>query len=115
MGWSRKLLIHSSLKHQKTYSHIFPFQYKCLDTPDGIYNYHPDAWLWTCYDKTCPPDAIPTSGTLVFEDPLPAYNDYGLGQWPLDPDQCYVALLNRNVGRSPPPYDMVCEGDEFIM
>ena len=50
-------------------------QYKCKDDDDAdaVYNYHPDTWLWNCYDGVC----TDTLGTLVFEDPLPEYTESG--------------------------------------
>ena len=89
-------------------------QYKCKENPEGDYNYHPDVWQWICVDSVCTGEP-PVTGTLVFEDPLPAYTAYGPINWPLVPDQCYVPLLSRNVGRSPPPYDLICVGEEFTI
>lgn len=88
--------------------------YKCLEDGNTVYNYHPDAWLWNCVDSICTGEP-PSTGIVVFEDPIPSYNDFGPHQWPLERDQCYVALMNRNDGFSPPPYDMICEGFEFIL
>ena len=89
-------------------------QYKCKENPEDTYNYHPDTWLWGCVDGVCKGEA-PISNTLVFQEPLPEYTNFGPHTWPLEKNQCYVALLNRNKGRSPPPYDLVCEGVEFIV
>ena len=69
--------------------------------------------MWTCKDGPCK-GTPPTSGTLVFESPIPEYNNYGPHNWPLEPGQCYVAVLSRNTGASPPPYNLVCEGVEFV-
>jgi hypothetical protein len=91
----------------------FLLQYKCKKSDESTYNYHPTAWLFICYDGVCqgPP---PTNGTLEFQEPFPEYTDYGPYEWPLVKGECYVALLSRNVGRSPPPYDLICVGEEFI-
>ena len=98
---------------------IFPaffFQYKCKKSEDDNYNYHPEVWLWGCYDGVCPEGTDPpTYNVLTFESPLPKYTEYGPLTWPLDKDQCYVAVLSRNTGRSPPPYDLICVGEEFII
>ena len=93
---------------------LLKLQYKCKETSGDTYDYHPDAWLWGCYENICEGEP-PKYNTLVFEDPLPEYNEYGPHIWPLEKNQCYVALLSRNTGRSPPPYDLICEGLEFIL
>ena len=93
----------------------FLLQYECKESEEDEYNYHPAAWLWGCYDSVCPAGVEPpTYNILTFKDPLPAYTEKGPLRWPLKKDQCYVAALSRNTGRSPPPYDLICVGEEFI-
>ena len=89
-------------------------QYKCKDDEDAVYNYLPDIFLWNCFDHICT-GTPPSTGILVFENPLPDYTEYGPHTWPLDRDQCYIAVMNRNDGASPPPYDVICEGVEFTL
>jgi hypothetical protein len=79
------------------------------------YNYHPTMWLWTCFDKPCTAETALTQGELVFnKDTLPGYTEFGPHTYPLPPG-CYVTILNRNFGLSPPPYDIVIEGEEFYV
>jgi hypothetical protein len=88
--------------------------YPCKQDGELTYNYHPTMWLWSCYDGACVDGQEKYSNTLVFNDTLPAYTDLGPHQWPL-PSGCYVAILNRNYGLSPPPYDIIIEGQEFFV
>jgi len=88
--------------------------YECI--PDGLdeFKYHPNIWLWTCYDSVCANDEDNSQGTVVFNDNLPTYTQYGLHSYPIEPG-CYVAVLNRNEGFSPPPYYTVVIGGEFTV
>lgn len=67
--------------------------------------------MWNCVDGVCTGEA-PIEGKLEFTD-LPDYNAFGPHKFPLDPDTCYVAVLQENDGLSPPPYTEICRSDEF--
>ena len=89
--------------------------YPCLNTTNAtLYNYHPSTWQYTCVDAPCTIDNLAYSGDLVYDDNLPTYVQYGPHDWPLPPG-CYIAIYNRNYGLSPPPYDIVIEGQEFYV
>ena len=88
--------------------------YACKNESNPTYNYHPTIWLWTCYDAKCQTGEEMYASTLVFNNTLPVYTEFGPHEWPLPPG-CYVAVLNRNYGLSPPPYDIVIEGSEFYV
>jgi hypothetical protein len=93
---------------------FFSLQYRCLEEGETEYAYHPDNFLWNCFDGICTGQS-PVDGELIFDDPMPTYTEFGPHQWPLDPDQCYVAVMNLNTGASPPPYDVKCVGEEFFL
>ena len=88
--------------------------YPCLPENTTTYNYHPTIWLWTCYSAPCSDGNLAFQNDLTFNSTLPSYTNYGPHTWPLPPG-CYVTILNRNYGLSPPPYDIVIEGEPFYI
>jgi len=82
--------------------------------------FHAKVWKWSCGSSRCQ-DAVQT-GSLVF-DSLPYYNIFGPHAWPVAPtldekgniNRCFKAVYLRNDGPSVPPYEALCESEEFTI
>jgi len=97
---------------------LYPCSEANLDTPFSV---EPVMWAYTCYSRICrfeDPSTATGIGSFTFDDStLPTYGSTGIYQ---NIDQilnqepgCYVILLNRIDGDSPPPYYGICEGNEI--
>ena len=83
----------------------------------------PAFWAYTCYDRSCRKDALPTAkiaATVIFaDDSIPDFGSSGIyktiAQVENEGGGCYTLLLNRIDGFSPPPYYNICKGNEIML
>eukprot|EP00545_Synedropsis_sp_CCMP1620_P000481 CAMPEP_0119004094 /NCGR_PEP_ID=MMETSP1176-20130426/946_1 /TAXON_ID=265551 /ORGANISM="Synedropsis recta cf, Strain CCMP1620" /LENGTH=530 /DNA_ID=CAMNT_0006955765 /DNA_START=112 /DNA_END=1707 /DNA_ORIENTATION=- len=89
---------------------------------------HSESWLWACAEfgenfMSCAGPA--STGSVTFQDPMPAYNDPGPHTFPIAPffkdgpgsdiNTCFQAVLLRFDGPSVPPYVSSCLSAEFTI
>mmetsp|Transcript_14762 Transcript_14762/g.22539 ORF Transcript_14762/g.22539 Transcript_14762/m.22539 type:complete len:516 (-) Transcript_14762:130-1677(-) len=99
--------------------------YPC-DEKDSLpmaFSVEPDFWAYTCLDRACrsdPVDTATTVGPKVFSDAtIPPFGQQGVYKSIADIEAegggCYVVLLNKMDGFSPPPYYNLCMGNEIML
>jgi len=92
-----------------------------MTTP--AFKVEPAFWAYTCYDRSCRRDDVETatkSGILNFSDKtLPDFATQGVYSTIAEIQEkgggCYVVLLNKMDGFSPPPYYNLCLGNEIMI
>mmetsp|Transcript_30749 Transcript_30749/g.46621 ORF Transcript_30749/g.46621 Transcript_30749/m.46621 type:complete len:313 (-) Transcript_30749:67-1005(-) len=98
--------------------------YPCSDanTEPLAFNKEPKVWAYACYDENChyDPGVGVGAGFVTFDDKtLPPFGNQGIHTTIDDlvknAPGCYVILLNRLDGYSPPPYYNICLGNNITL
>lgn len=96
--------------------------YPCGEKDTSLpFTVEPDTWAYTCYEGMCRDDEETfANGTIVFQDStMPLWGRQGIHRSIAELEAagggCYVVLLNKMAGFSPPPYYNLCMGNEFTL